>query len=246
MSEKAHVLVVDDDIGICETISDILVARGYRVAIAEDGFKAIERVRGNTFDVVLMDVKMPGMNGVETYREMKKIRPRMRVIMMTAYTLDELIRNALREGASGVLYKPFDIARLTKLIDEDRAEIMLVDDDPYFCDMLKDALERKGYRVSIAGEGFKAVEMARGESYDLFFIDMKLPTINGLETYLALREVDPKAIAIMMTGYRNETSELVEEALNNSAFTCLYKPFDLRKVIELIEMIQAERACNTS
>ena len=241
MSEKAHVLVVDDDIGICETISDILAARGYQIATAEDGFRAIERVRGSTFDVVLMDVKMPGMNGVETYREMKKIRPRMRVIMMTAYTLDELIRDALREGASGVLYKPFDIARLTRLIDEDRAEIMLVDDDPYFCDMLKDALERKGYRVSIAGEGLEAVEMARRASYDLFFIDMKLPTINGLETYLALREIDPKVQAIMMTGYRNETNELVSEALRNSAFTCLYKPFDLRGMVELIELIQAER-----
>ena len=243
MTQKAQILVVDDDIGILETIADILSARGYQVATAEDGFKAIERVRETPFDIVLMDMKMPGMNGVETYKELKKINPKTKVILMTAYAVDELVREALKEGAAAVLNKPLDINRLTKLLEEGkgRTVIMVVDDDLYFSEMLKDALEEKGHEVSTAGDGLEAIEMAKKSSYDLFLIDLKLPTIDGLQTYLAIREIDPQAAAIMMTGYRQEMSKLIEEAMANSAYTCLYKPFDLGEIMELIENINKDR-----
>ena len=74
-------------------------------------------------------------------------------------------------------------------------------------------------------------------NYDLLFIDVKLSTISGLETYLAIREVNPKAVAIMMTAYREETSHLVAEAIANSPATCPYKPFALGQVLELAESI---------
>ncbi len=118
---------------------------------------------------------------------------------------------------------------------------MVIDDDRYLCQTLKDALERYGYDVSTAGDGVEAIEMARGQSYDLFFIDVKLPSINGLQTYLALKEINPEAVAIMMTGYRFETAELVKEAIASSIYTCLYKPFDLQTVVKLVERVRRGR-----
>ncbi len=79
--------------------------------------------------------------------------------------------------------------------------------------------------------------MSREKTYDIIFIDLKLPTINGLEVYLKIKEVDPKLVAIMMTAYRKEMNDLVEEALNNDAYACIYKPLDIEKLLILLEEI---------
>jgi CheY-like chemotaxis protein len=117
LKNKANILVVDDDMENTETLSDILTALGHHVEIANDGFKAIQRVKAQVFDVILMDIKMPGINGVETYKEVKHIQPKVVVMMMTAYSVEELAAEALREGAYGVLYKPFDTKKLLQIID---------------------------------------------------------------------------------------------------------------------------------
>ena len=66
---------------------------------------------------------------------------------------------------------------------------------------------------------------------------MKLPTINGLETYLAIKEIDPGVVAILTTAYRQEVADLVEEALRNHAYTCLYKPIKIEEMLEIINQI---------
>lgn len=240
MIEKAKVLVVDDNIDVLDTIADVLEAKGFHVVAAESGFKAIDQVKKANFDVILLDTIMPGINGVRTFREIKKINPRTKVIMMTGYSVDDLVQEAIEEGVLKVIYKPLNLEELTKLIESIEAGlvILVVDDDLEFCQSMKDVLEDKGYEVAIAGEGCQAVKMAKQTQYDILFIDMKLPTINGLETYLAIRELNPKAVAIMMTAYREETTELVQEAIAKSAITCLYKPFNMGEVVKLIEDFQ--------
>lgn len=117
MGKPIRVLVVDDDMGMLQTTADILDARGYQVAVAEDGARAIELVRETCFDLALLDIKLPGMNGVETYRELKKISPAIRAVMMTAYAVENLVTEALEEGAVEVLYKPLDMKRIVALIE---------------------------------------------------------------------------------------------------------------------------------
>ena len=189
MDDQASVLIVDDDVGMGETMSDIMEDKGYRTVIALDGYEAVEKARETAFDIILMDIKMPGMDGVETFRQIKKIHPETAVVMMTAYAVEDLIREALREGAYGVLYKPFDMERMIGLIEDVRAGglILLVDDAPDACVTFKDILEAKGYQVGTALSGEEAIEIARENRHDMIFIDMKLPTINGLQTYLAIR-----------------------------------------------------------
>jgi DNA-binding NtrC family response regulator len=189
-----------------------------------------------------MDIKMPSMNGVETYKRIKKIRPDAIVIMMTAYSVDELIQEAIKEGAYGVLYKPLDLEKVIKLINEtlEKKEggfILIVDDDLSFSSTLKNILTKREYVVGIANSGEEAVSMAQEKDYHVMLIDMKLPTINGLETYLAIKKVNPKVVAIMMTGYRQEMDDLVHEAIQNTAYTCLYKPLDMNNLLKLIEEI---------
>lgn len=111
-----NVLVVDDDEGMVETLTDILTARHYRVQTARSGEDAISLARGAPFDVVLMDIVMPGVNGVQALRSIKAAAPATNVIMMTAYTRHELVEQAKEASALDVLPKPLDMERLLALL----------------------------------------------------------------------------------------------------------------------------------
>ena len=113
----------------------------------------------------------------------------------------------------------------------------MIDDDPGTCSTLKSVLTKKRYKVGIAYTGEEAIALARETAHDIILIDMKLPAINGLETYLAIKEVNPEAVAIMMTAYRQEMADLVEEAIRNHAYTCLYKPLDMEELLSLVEEV---------
>jgi two-component system response regulator HydG len=246
MNERADILIADDNQSLCRTMSLTLKRKGYGVTVAKDGAEALERVRERPFDMIFMDVKMPLMDGVETYKRIKEIRPEAVVMMMTAYAVEELVQEALKEGAYGVVYKPVDIDKVVSLIEEGRASnhgalILVVDDDSGTCTTLRNILVKRSYRVGVAQSGEEAINMARQRAYDIIFIDVKLPTINGLETYLRLKEVNPEAVAVMMTGYREEVADLVDRALSHSAYTCLHKPLDMSETLRLVEDITARK-----
>lgn len=117
MEEKASILIVDDNADICAIMSLILKFQSYTVTTACNGLEAIEKVREHPFDVILMDIKMPVMDGVESCKRIKKMRPEAVVVMMTAYAVEDLVKEALREGAYGVFYKPVDIDKIVELIE---------------------------------------------------------------------------------------------------------------------------------
>ena len=246
MEKKINILIVDDNINLCKTMSFILKRKDYNVCTVMNGPEAIERVKERRFDIIFMDIKMPLMDGVETYRRIKKIRPEAVVMMMTAYTVEDLIKEALEEGAFGVIYKPIDIEKVVAVIGQARekkegALILIVDDDPSTCTTFKNILVKRSYKVRIAHTGETAVAMVQKETHDIIFIDMKLPTINGLETYLAIKKINPEAVVIMMTAYRQEMADLAEEAVKESAYACIYKPIDIEETLKLIEAICVQK-----
>ena len=115
MAKKISVLVVDDDINFADSTIDLLNEKGFDSICAYSGKDGIVKAKEKAFDVILMDMKMPVMNGVETYREIKKISPKTVVIMITAYRVEDLIRDGIREGAYGLVRKPLDIDIVTHL-----------------------------------------------------------------------------------------------------------------------------------
>ncbi len=243
---KANILIVDDDAGMIETLSDILSELDYNVEVASDGYKAIELVKTQSFDVILMDIKMPGINGVETFKEIKKLQPGVLVMMMTAYSVEDLISEALSEGAYGIMYKPIDITKVVEFIErvKEGGLILLVDDDTSTCQSLLDVLVLKGFRTAKANTGKEAIKITSERDIDIVIIDVKMPVMNGLETYLALRKIKPDIKAIMMTAYREEVQDLVKEALNKNVYTCIYKPLDISKVVRILEGLQAGKMKN--
>ena len=109
------VLLVDDDRGMIDTLSDILEANRYRVATATSGDAALTMTAAVSYDLVLMDIQMPGLNGVQALLAMKAQGLDACVVMMTAYTRDELVKEAERSSGFPVLPKPLDLDRVLKL-----------------------------------------------------------------------------------------------------------------------------------
>ena len=236
MTEKTSILVVDDNEDLLETFSMILKLRGFNVDTAPDVVCAVDKFKTNHFDVTLMDIVMPQMNGVEAFRRIREICPGARVILMTAYSEEELIKMALDEGALRVIHKPIRIDQMIDLIKEAARNqpILVVDDDDDICQTMTKTLELEGYEVLVAASGEEAVRIAKERACQIAFVDVKLPLMNGLETYLKLKEINPGIVTIMMTGYRDEARDIVEKALAASAVTCLYKPFDPFKAMNLV------------
>jgi two-component system response regulator HydG len=108
------VLVVDDELGMRETLVDILEGAGYGVTTAMDGNGALDRVHERSFDVVLMDIRMPGRDGVSVLREVEGPPPE--VILMTAYAGEEQLTQAVESKAYAVVHKPFQVDHLLRLI----------------------------------------------------------------------------------------------------------------------------------
>lgn len=243
MEKKTSILIVDDDASLRKSLSFILKRKGFAVATAEGGLEAIEKVTKGPFEIIFMDIKMPQMNGVEAYRKIKKIRPEAVVVMITAYAVEDLVQEARKEGAHGILYKPLDVEDVLNSIelareDNHRLKVLVVDDDPGICVTLKNMLTRSGFKVDIAHTGEEAIAMEEKDGYGLIFLDLKLPTINGLETYLALKKISPDSEVIIMTGHGQEMEDLVEHALAENAYACLYKPFDIEEMFGLIDEIK--------
>jgi PAS domain S-box-containing protein len=114
-----NVLVVDDDLGICRSLKDILEAEGCRVETATDGEEGLRRVEGGGVDLVLSDVVMPRMDGYELYQAIRSMHPSLPILMMTAfhYDRDHIIKRSRMEGLTGVIFKkPVDPQRLRQVI----------------------------------------------------------------------------------------------------------------------------------
>lgn len=109
MSEKVSILIVDDSPAMTQTLVDILEAVGYSVRSAHSGREALKVVAQQPIDMVLTDVRMPDMNGVELYRGLRKTHSEVIVFLMTAYAADDIIQDGLEEGIQTILTKPLDI-----------------------------------------------------------------------------------------------------------------------------------------
>ncbi len=117
MKDKKSILVVDDDIAH-RTMLRIMLGWEYEISEADCGSKAIEKIKDTPFDLVLMDVCMPEISGVEALDKIKACNPEIPVIMMTAYSSNATAAEALKKGAYDYLTKPFDFDNLRLTIEK--------------------------------------------------------------------------------------------------------------------------------
>lgn len=118
---KKRILVVDDDsMNLART--KIILGKNYEVSTADSGIEALAKLRSNRADMVLLDIDMPGMNGIETFQRMKAFAADIPVIFLTASGLEEDVQNAIKMGAVNYLKKPYKPQELLKRVAQEFEE----------------------------------------------------------------------------------------------------------------------------
>lgn len=243
MSRKPpSILVVDDEPDICANVRDILTEFGYEVETATSGLSALELMQRRNFDVALLDLKMPGMSGVELFKEIKRRSSETVAIIISAFASTSAANEALGAGAWRILSKPVDVSQVMQCIDEavDQPLVMLVDDDEELCASLWDILRSQGLRVKLAHNMADASAVLKNQEYGVAIVDLKLPGGDGLGLCAQLREKNPTAKIILITGFRAELEQRTGQLPGVDA-TC-YKPFDVAELLGTIRRFTTNRA----
>lgn len=197
MNQKARILVVDDERAMREALHDWLREDGYDVGLAESGEKAVSMAQDRTWDAVLLDLKMPGMDGLETMKRLKEIIPDAEVIVITAYATVDTAVQAMKEGAFDYVVKPFD---------PDEIELQLRKIMQHRALVIENLLLRQ--------------RLEQREGYDE--IIGKSEAMQGI--FDLITRVAPTESTVLITGESGTGKELIAQAIHANSERC-YMPF---------------------
>ncbi len=216
----------------------LLRLKGYEIETAESGEQAVERARQFDPHGVLMDIRMPGMNGVEAYRQIRVDCPDAFVCFMTAYS--ELATQAQQESLSEVLSKPIDVDAMCDLISREARNrpVLIVDDDPDFCLSLQRVLSARWPRVDTARCAQEAKDIFSKRPRAILLLDMNLGETSGFEVLLDLQAINPNVVVIAMSGMP-EMQRHMHCELGDVAAACLEKPLDLKRLAAKLDELAA-------
>lgn len=236
MEIETHLLIVDDDCDTCANLADIFTEFGYKVDVAHDGLAALDLVHKNTYDLALLDLKMPAMDGLTLYRQIREISAGIVAIVVTAYASSETATSILDAGAWQLLAKPVDINKLLSLVREalDQPLVLIVDDDKDLCQSLWSIFRDQGFRTCLAHTASEADVRLRERQFNAVIVDMKLPERHGGAVVQLVQQHNPTARTIVITGYRSEMADRIEQVLAEGAEAVCYKPFDVAELLKTV------------
>ncbi len=231
-------LVVDDDRSMVKTLADVLQLQGWEVERAYSGAAAVQVAIHQDFDVVLMDVKMPGIDGVDAFRAMKKARPHIRVVLMTAYAAPERLSAAEAEGVLRVMSKPVDmrelLALLATMLDGDRP-VLLIDHDTSFLRSLTDMLSAQGFEVASAEDLDHATALMNERRPIAVMLHLEGGAREMRDAVAAVHDANPAAAIILYGEKENAHAEVRRAVPDEWVHAYLQKPFAIEQVTEVLE-----------
>ncbi|MCK5579554.1 MAG: response regulator [Planctomycetes bacterium] len=233
------ILVVDDEVFMRELLYNLLTRQGYQVVTSGNGVDALERLRSDRPDLIILDYKMTKMSGLETLRKIREFDTTVDIIMLTGFATAELEKEAVTLGVSNFIQKNLSIEVFVKTIknsiekrktkvEEVRkqpAKIMVVDDDDSVRNLLARFLSRRGYTISVVASGEEALEKIKTDKPDLILLDIRMPGMDGLVTLKKIKLLDENIGVIMITA--DQDLDSAQAALALGAYEYIMKPFNL-------------------
>ena len=230
MPGTLRILVVDDDEDNANSLGELFEMEGHKVTLAYSGEAAIAAYMNASFDLAFMDVMMPGLNGVESFLEIRKLKPEAKVFMMTGYSVEQLLQQAMDHGAMGVLTKPISIDKLMRSLDEVKPGgiVLIAGEAPMFGAQLKQLMDGAGLRCDHLRRETDLV--MDGDS--LAIIDIGKPLIHSVEVYARLKRQGHASPTIIVTTPGHHGGDAFA-ALRDVAVTgILNKPFDPMQLLQ--------------
>lgn len=207
------VLVIDDNADLAENIAEILEDIGVDVHLAENADAALALFAGQSWDLVVTDVRMPGLDGIELLTLIKERSPSTPVLVMTGFADRETVSRAHESGALAVVHKPLDLDALLELVERIAAaqrRVLIVEDDVALVGNLTDVLaEQDGLFPHPATNVALARKLASAIDFEVALIDLRLPDGDGLTLARELleRPDGSKRAIILITGYPEQLLE---------------------------------------
>jgi DNA-binding response OmpR family regulator len=229
-------LTVDDEMGICEQIRDTFSGLDYEVLMATSGKEAMAIVKKERPEIVFLDIRMEGVDGLEVLRQIKDFDPAIKVIMLSIASDPDTQNKAKLLGASGFIKKPFfDKALVDEVImkinemskEREPARILIADDEDDIRDAIRNFLQ--GHFECLifeASNGTQALELLKKEKFDLVLLDIRMPGISGMDIIKEKGKMAYKPHIWVVTGFDSE--EVAHKVIKAGADDYIPKPFSLR------------------
>lgn len=256
--DKITLLLVDDEVEFLESTARALERRGFKVSKAQDGSTALALIEQTPFDVAVLDVKMPGIPGDELFREIKRCRPTVPVIMLTGHGSVQQAFQTSKEGVFEYLTKPCDMEKLAETAhraanarttgptrpqpdgaEKQEIRLLIVDDEEELLDSLLVALKRRGMQVSTAEGGVEALQLMEERVFDVVLLDVKMPGIDGVNLLRLIKDAYPLTEVILLTGHPSVTTAV--NGMKEGAFDYITKPQDMEVLVKKVRL-----ACDRS
>ncbi|MBN2385360.1 response regulator [bacterium] len=236
--KKLNIFIVDDDQDVAESLALVLEGRGHHVECAYSGEQALEIYSAKKFDITFLDVKLPGMNGVECFQKIRSVQADARVVMITGYSVESLLEQVRDEGAWDIMFKPLNIKKIIEMLGRLKSlTLLLVDDDPDFIESMQIALATTEIRIKTASTGNEAIEWIEQNGIDILVLDVRLPDMDGLETYKRLMERGYKLPTVIITAYAAAEASKLDQLKTWSQAQILAKPFDPNDLLTIVQRL---------
>lgn len=227
-------LIVDDNQAFAENLAEILGDVGAAVDVASGGAAALDLVAGTRYDVLVSDMRMPVMNGAELVHRIRRLDPGLPAIVVTAYTNDDDLEAARREGLLGILPKPVPVRRLIELCAVARRDglVALVEDDVALSDNLSEALRARGFAAVTATSVLETERLGEVHPFAAI-VDLRVPGGPDGHAMRRLAEKYPGLPVIVITAH---------DLSPPTPYHALYrKPFDTSELLGAIERLYTQR-----
>jgi DNA-binding response OmpR family regulator len=243
--EKIKVLLIEDEEDARKQLAKLIRKEGFDVITAEDGKVGLETFHTEKPSIVITDLHMPNIDGIEVMHTVKRLSPHVQVIIITGFQDAEYPIMAIREGVLDFLKKPLDVDELTcalgnareKLLEAEKSiafpAILLAEDDEKTGERLSRVLKKENWRLFWVKDGEEALRVFLQEKIDIVLLDINMPKKNGIQTLHEMRALSADFEAIILTGYGDESNAI--QALRNGAFNFVRKPIELEELIMCIQ-----------
>jgi DNA-binding NtrC family response regulator len=253
--------MVDDEEEFLMSSAQALNRRGFEVDVALNGVTALEMIESNDYDVVILDVKMPDIDGIEVFRKIRLTQPYLPVILLTGHSSLEDAFQTSKDGIADYLSKPIEIDELTRVVREavvqakwrkkpdeigssaekqsELVRVMLIDDEVEFLESMQRVLKRRNLEVSVADSGKKGLALLRETLVDVVVLDLKMPGMDGLEVLRRIKSEFPSVEVIILTGHPSVETAL--EVINLGANEYLKKPPEIGELVTTIHKLYQAR-----
>jgi putative nucleotidyltransferase with HDIG domain len=193
-SLKKRIMVVDDDANLRQLIAEALSSCDYDITEAESGTDAIGMIMDGAYDLVITDMMMPGMSGMELLTQIREVKPETPVLVVTAYPATHLAVTAMKKGAVDFLSKPFDIDNLLFKVNVSLQETAISKCSGHYSDVEPIQLVNKKEELSLKNYIYESIENASGGNDQIFqkIVDMAMQVVDGESSALLLYDEGEK------------------------------------------------------